>query len=389
MGYFLGLNRIYSNPLYYSLFVSLAFSLMACTATRQWPMLQVVQKCGFPSHPRHISRLQKYHTLPNTKMDDFGWNLIHKGYQVSRQAGALYAFKGFSGQYSPFLIHAALLNIIFGSTISVITRWHGTIQIPEHENFSLLNHLIPSTNFTIPTAAMHSVIHIDDFSIEYLDNGQVNQFKSDLSVYDLDGHKIVNKCISVNDPLRFAGITIYQTDWDMKALVLLINRKSEVLSKSPIIVPLVSLKEYSNITENSWGSFIPLKPRNKTTNQARGISIVARDFQSIAVYDGDGVLTGIRRFGCKKNIKVEGLEIVVLDAIGSTGLDLKADPSIPIIHFGFGVLIFTSFFSSKTTSRVWALQEGSVLHIGGKNDRISLKFNIEIDNIILELPEYV
>lgn len=55
-----------------------------------------------------------------------------------------------------------------------------------------------------------NIVHVDDFNIEYDPSGEVSQFYSDLSVYNPRGDIIARKQISVNDPLRTQGITMYQ-----------------------------------------------------------------------------------------------------------------------------------------------------------------------------------
>lgn len=51
--------------------------------------------------------------------------------------------------------------------------------------------------------------------------------------------------------------------------------------------------------------------------------MLARDLQSIVIYDQEGKFVGVRRPNSKLPIEVDGTKIVIVDAIGSTGLDLK------------------------------------------------------------------
>lgn len=51
--------------------------------------------------------------------------------------------------------------------------------------------------------------------------------------------------------------------------------------------------------------------------------MLARDLQSIVLYDQDGKFVGVRRPSSKLPIEINGNEILIEDAIGSTGLDLK------------------------------------------------------------------
>lgn len=51
--------------------------------------------------------------------------------------------------------------------------------------------------------------------------------------------------------------------------------------------------------------------------------MLARDLQSIILYDKEGKFVGVRRPNSKLPIEIDGTKILIVDAIGSTGLDLK------------------------------------------------------------------
>lgn len=51
--------------------------------------------------------------------------------------------------------------------------------------------------------------------------------------------------------------------------------------------------------------------------------MLARDLQSIVLYDQEGKFVGVRRPNSKLPIEIDGIKIVILDAIGITGLELK------------------------------------------------------------------
>ena len=55
-------------------------------------------------------------------------------------------------------------------------------------------------------------------------------------------------------------------------------------------------------------------------------SMLARDLQSIVLYDKEGKFAGVRRPNSKLPINIDGSEIVIVDAIGSSGLELKVPP---------------------------------------------------------------
>lgn len=51
--------------------------------------------------------------------------------------------------------------------------------------------------------------------------------------------------------------------------------------------------------------------------------MLARDLQSIVLYDQEGKFVGVRRPNSKLPIDIDGTKIVIEDAIGSSGLELK------------------------------------------------------------------
>lgn len=76
------------------------------------------------------------------------------------------------------------------------------------------------------------------------------QFHTDLSLFDLNGKEVMRKTISVNDPLRFDGITIYQTDWSFSALQI---RKDD---EGPFNLAMAPLK--LNGDKKLFGTFLPV-----------------------------------------------------------------------------------------------------------------------------------
>jgi cytochrome c biogenesis protein len=142
---------------------------------------------------------------------------------------------------------------------------------------------------------------------------QVSQFYSDLSLFDLDGKEVMRKTIKVNDPLRYGGVTIYQTDWGFSALQVKKN------GEGPFNLAMAPLK--LNGDKKLFGTLLPLE--NSGSSNVKGISMLARDLQSIVLYDQEGKFVGVRRPSSKLPIEIDGNEIVIEDAIGSTGLDLK------------------------------------------------------------------
>ncbi|KAL6975014.1 copper chaperone [Sarracenia purpurea var. burkii] len=116
--------------------------------------------------------------------------------------------------------------------------------------------------------------------------------------------------------------------------------------------------------------------------------MLARDLQSIVLYDQEGKFVGIRRPNSKLPIDIDDTKIVILDAIGSTGLELKTDPGVPIVYAGFGALMLTNCISFVSHAQIWAVQDGTSV-VGGKTNRAKVEFLEEMNRLLDQVPEIV
>ena len=58
--------------------------------------------------------------------------------------------------------------------------------------------------------------------------------------------------------------------------------------------------------------------------------------QTITLYQTNGEFAGVRRFGSTNPIEIAGLKLWVDGVVGTSGLELKADPGVPLVYAGFG-----------------------------------------------------
>ncbi|KAG0630432.1 hypothetical protein M758_1G177600 [Ceratodon purpureus] len=371
----LGLDHVYTSPIYLGLLVMLAGSLMACTSTTQLPIVKVARRWSFLTTAKAFSKLQISDSLPRARLSDLGTMLSGHGYQVFARGGALYAFKGLPGRLAPIGVHAALLLIMAGGTLSAACSLRGTVMVPQGLDFRIGDAL--GSGFLGPAASvLDSRVQVKKFFIDYRENGSVGQFHSDLSVISSEDFPFSSKTISVNDPMRFGGVTMYQTDWGISAVQLRVD------NSEPYNLAMAALQKGDN---KLFGTFLPLGDQGSA--EGKGISILARDLQTVVFYDQEGNFVGVRRPGSKKAIEVDKVSIVVDDLIGSTGLELKADPGVPVVYAGFGGLMLTTIISYLSHSQVWALQDGAWLVVGGKSNRAKLDFERELNELLDLVPE--
>jgi len=83
---------------------------------------------------------------------------------------------------------------------------------------------------------------------------------------------------------------------------------------------------------------------------------------------------------------VNGVTLRLVDVIGSTGLQIKADPGIPMVYAGFGLLMLGVMMSYVSHSQVWALAQDGILYVGGRTNRAQVAFERELLTLLETLP---
>ena len=422
-----GLDHVYTTWYFLSLLSLLAVSLTACTATKQLPVWRVAAKWKCIKKPKFLvnsKTMDERESVKDASVIDLANSLAERGYQVflreEDKEQYLYAFKGLIGRLAPIGVHFALLLTLGGCAYSALGGLGGSIMAPEDTSFTIADGLTRGSPLSkVPKFAKTNQVFVKDFTIDYLPSGQVSQFYSNLSVIDEKGNEVDNKVISVNVPLRYGGVTMYQTDWSMSSMRVTVipkievdatnsDNNSESSSKSrssssssssssigkreELVLPMANLENKGNFKGKIWGTFLPIGEDADANENKKGVSLVARDFQSVAIYDSKGVFVGVRRPTSKKPIDVDNISLVVEEISGATGLELKTDPGVPFVYAGFAGLLVTSFLSLLSHSQVWGCQKNDgnkVLYVSGTSNRGKEEFRVEFDQVLDELPEYI
>jgi cytochrome c biogenesis protein len=366
----LGLNHVYSTWWFLSLLILFGTSLTACTFTRQLPALKAARHWKLYQQPRQFQKLALSAELDTGSPASLLPLLQKRGYKVFQENNALYARKGIIGRIGPIIVHAGILIILAGGIWGTLTGFLAQEMVASGEIFQVRN-IFESGPLAAPQVPKDWAVKVNRFWIDYTPNGEIDQFYSDLSVINKQGEELDRKTIYVNQPLRYRGVTFYQTDWGIAGVRVQINN-------SPIFqLPMAPLN--TNGRGRLWGTWIPTK-----TDLSEGVSLIARDLQgTMVVYDNRGNLVGAVRSGMA--IPINGVNLKILELVGSTGLQIKADPGVPIVYAGFALLMAGVVMSYVSHSQIWALQEGDRFYIGGKTNRAQVSFERELIAILEEL----
>jgi cytochrome c biogenesis protein len=360
---FLGLNHVYSTFWFLSILVLFALSLTTCTFTRQLPALKATKNWKFYRQVRQFQKLAFSSQIDNGNIESIEQILKKSGYKTFQENNSFYAHKGILGKVGPIIVHIAMLVIIAGAIMGILTGFVAQEMIPSGQTFEIKN-IFKYGVFSSSYLPKDIAIKVNRFWIDYGANGNIEQFYSDLSVVDPDGKELDRKTIKVNEPLRYKGVTFYQTNWSIAGVKVQLNN-------SPIFQLPMALLKTKNTEGQIWGTWVPTK-----TDLSEGISLIAKDLQgTVVVYDGKGQLVSAMREGMI--LPINGVNVKLVELVGSTGLQIKGDPGVPLVYLGFAMLMLGVVMSYLSYSQIWILQEGNSIYIGGKTNRSQVVFERE------------
>ena len=366
----LGLDHVYRTWWFLAILLLFGSSLIACTFTRQLPNLKSAQRWSYYQSPKQFKNLALSAEIETGSLETIKSLLLKRRYRIFEEDHKLYARKGLIGRIGPIVVHGSMIIILIGSLIGSFTGFIAQEIVPSGETFKV-KRIIDAGAFAESQIPKDWSVRVNRFWIDYTPEGTIDQFYSDLSVLDNSGSEVDRQTIHVNQPLKYRGVTFYQADWGIAGIRIRIN-------KSPVLqLPMAELDTGGK--GRIWGTWIPTKP-----DLSAGVSLLARDLQgTLLLYDNEGQLVSTLRPGM--STQVNGVTLFVDEVVGSTGLQIKADPGIPMVYLGFGLLMVSVLMSYASHSQIWVLEADNRLYLGGKTNRAKVVFEREVIGILDEI----
>ena len=362
---FFQLDHVYRTFWFIAILIVFGISLISCTFLQQFPTLKFSRRCHF------YKKLKKMDFQTDIKLENrenFIYKLTNQGYFVFQRKKNFYASKGLIGRVAPVFVHLSIILVLFGSVIASVSGFNSQELITKAEIFHIQNTVGSGrwSNFS------QQAVRVNDFWINYYPDDKIKQFYSNISVLDQNGKELVNKTISVNKPLVYKELTFYQTDWTLIGLRLINEDKTFQL-------PLIPSKQLGN---KVWLTWLPTQSNSDNTTLGRTI-IVNYYKGTVYIYDKQGNL--VKSVDTNEFIEEKNYKLV--DFLSSTGLQIKSDPGVGYIYFGFGFLMISTLLSYISFSQVWVVSsdKSKQLSIGAKTNRSKVSLNVEMFKTIKNL----
>ena len=351
----LDITSMYSSLWFQGLLLLLCINLVVCTYARLPGVIAIIKKDSLAVNPTgsnidpHGVTLYSEQCLNNSELNLVGKTLVgypHKKKSDESNGSHVYLYeKGAWSRTGAYIVHLSILVIIAGALIGKYFGYNEFVMIPEGSSTTKV-HAQAADQATRP---LPFELFCQNFSIDYYHNGMVKEYRSDLSVLK-EGERILAKSITVNDPLRYEGITFYQSSYRVmdNEYKVIITRKNKTKEGKTELKKALFIKPFSE--QNSAGLGIKIKIL-ETSKDGHGHGPYKLLFDD----EGNNPVSTI----------VNDNEVVSLDretatftiSIGqryATGLQVVKDPGVLIFYLGCGLMmlgLYISFFMSHI--RVW------------------------------------
>ncbi|MBH1988820.1 MAG: cytochrome c biogenesis protein ResB [Myxococcaceae bacterium] len=187
----------------------LALNLIACSIAR---LPKIWIDARFPNKYLQKNKLSQQKSISVQILPKI---IFHKNEESWVENGIQHVFfqKQAYSRCGVYLIHTALLFIMFGSVVATQAGIDGTMLISEGG----FEHLVQARGpgGALFTHDLEFVVSCTDFRLKTYADGSPMEYESDLAIYKKEdlSKPILAKTIRVNDPLEYQGYTFYQASY--------------------------------------------------------------------------------------------------------------------------------------------------------------------------------
>jgi cytochrome c biogenesis protein len=318
----------------------------------------------------------------------------------------LLAEKGRWSRLGVYTVHLSVVLLLIGGLIGSIWGYEGFVNIAEGQSADTIHLRYTNTALRLPFA-----LRCDDFSVSFYESGQPKEYRSSLSVIE-DGRTVMQKQIIVNDPLRYKGISVFQSSYGK-----LNDAAPAVLGKAP---EKVKLRIFSRASAMSYEYSVAMGQALELPEA--GGTLVVENYREQASFMGQNIGEALvakltpaagptvevllpLRFPSFDKMRGGDHVITIMDpspAHGQaapsseqryfTGLQVTKDPGVAVVYAGFVLMIlgcFITFFMSHQQVMIQVSQDGgqSRVFIAGLANRNKGAMVLQLERLARELAD--
>ena len=369
----------------------IALNLIACSIDRLpkiWIDIQNPDPALTPKKERGIKHKSTFQVEDAAAFEDAFIKAVGRGDKPIRQdeGDIRYGFKEKDkyGRTGVYVVHIALLFIMFGSMATTTLGFDGTVGIVEGtKNRYAFGRGPAGLRFR---QDLGYEVKCTDFRLKQFVDGAPMDFESDLIIIK-DGKEVAWKTIQVNDPLEYEGFTLYQSSYQPvpgdERVQLAIGRRGtpktlfnvtpgtriDVPGTTTSFTPLEIIPQYASMGE-------ALRVQQVTEGQPPTSFVVFKNYPD---FDEN-----VRRGEFALHFKGS-------DKTYMTGIQVGRVPGIEVVFWGFALMfvgMYMAFFMShrRYWVRLQKAKDGSwTATVAGAARRHQYAFEEEWDAMVASL----
>jgi cytochrome c biogenesis protein len=339
----MGIADIFHSPFFLMLMALLTLNLTVASFKKVFPKLKNLK---VPMPTLGASAIEKLPVTmganltgkPDEVMPALVEALKKAGYKVTAGgAQNITAEWGKISRLAPSITHVGLLTLMAGVTITSWTGFNGfqpillngELDFAKSEHSKLWIGKLPQWK-----------IRVDETRKETYKSGDPKQWYSTLSVIDTNGKVLKTQEISVNNPLSYDNVDIYQSSWGLDHIVVSFNDHDTKLFLRPM--------------GNTYAAFLPLDETAILIFSVRDAKQPVRVFAKTPALEQPRIIAALME---NQPVNMGNVKVMIKKTVPITGLQYKCDPGLWVTYTAFGFIILGVMLASIPHRQVWAAVE--------------------------------
>ena len=355
----LDIPSMYGSWWFVGLLALLAANLIVCSFDRLPNVWRIIRADAADTPIERIEKIPERAYLPNigeAALPAVQRLLAARGFKAASES-LFIAEKGAWSRLGAYIVHLSILIIFAGALVGQHYGFKGSLMLPEGNATGAV-----FLNQSREAKPLGFTLRCDFFAIEYYDNGMPKEYLSRLTIIE-DGKPVLSRDVKVNQPLRYKGITFYQSSYQPYDDFIVEFTKNGG-DRRGFIIPFQQQEEWQE-EEMSFGVL---------NAEARG-----QQMERLKLWLKKGGNDPVVLPLAAGEETVYDQYKVRVRQLYATGLQVAKDPGVPLVYFGCGLLIFglyVAFFLAHR--RCFALlrrtETGHDLLLAGTSNKNRLGF---------------
>jgi cytochrome c biogenesis protein len=296
----------------------------------------------------------------------------------------LFAQKQPWARLGAYVTHLAILIILLGGVVGSKGGFQGYVTIVEGHTVERLR-----LNDGQKDVSLGFGVRCDRFAVEYYaDSDRPKEFRSLLTILE-DGREVpglVKVPVRVNHPLRYRGLTFYQSGYGVDAHLFRFRVKPRGGDPFELEVPSDRMVSLPDGTSLAVAGYLPDFEGRGPVAGLQFVSPDGRPGRAMAFYDSD--------LGAGRADAPYTFRLLSIDQRWYTGLQVSRDPGVPLVWLGCLLLVLGTLAAFYFSHQCVWLQlkpdgSGTCLRFAGQTHRHGESFGKRFDNLCHDLQQSV